>query len=812
MLVRRWRAILFLSFCLTFISTFLSLRLYVDTDLSRLVPAEYKSVQALERLRQVFGGESHVVAVIESPSFVANKAFAEALIPAALSLVDAEGEVYLARVDYHRDMKFMRNNALYFATYEELDSLDSALRVRIEEEKLRRSPLFFELDDVEETDRDYTTMLDAWRSAFDLREYPISPDSLALALKFYPTGSQADIDRSETLYRSLEQVVRQLNVKTYHPEMKVTLSGRMLRQVMEVRAITEGALRSLFWGVLAVIITVMCYFAYHFSSKRIVCAMLAASLIGTPFIMSLTWTFALAYLVYGHINTMSSTLGLVLFGLGIDYGIHFYARYLEESSKSEDSSWAVRQAFSRTGQAISIGALSTAAALFALVMSDFRGFSQFGFIAGSGVFFSLLTMILVLPALIVAVNQLNIVSGELANKRSALRSSLPCVRPVVGVCSILALLALYLSSQLSFEYDFSQFEPVYEEYEKRDSRVQKVFSKSPYRNAAFIIVDERHEVSDVVEVLRARMEADSVSPTIGRIVTLQDRFPTEDEHKRKKLERIEKIRDLIESLPSQYITADLEYIYRAASTIEPLSEDQIPDFFTQPFRMRNGELGRIIAVYPSVGLSDGRNSIAFSEDVARVETPSGNAYWSGSTPLVAADMLQLMLDEIPWLVVGVACTVTLLMRLSFGSMGWAVLALLPLLVGVLWMILIQVALDLKFNLYNVVVLPAILGIGNDAGAHIVHRYRQEGRDSLIRVLRSSGAHVSVGSLTTAMGFSGLIFSEHPGLNSMGELALLGIFCTWTAALVFLPYLIQMLEERGYFEAERSFTPLSGKPL
>jgi len=42
-----------------------------------------------------------------------------------------------------------------------------------------------------------------------------------------------------------------------------------------------------------------------------------ALVIGVPLIMSLSWTFGLAQLSYGKLNLMTSTLGLVLFGLGI---------------------------------------------------------------------------------------------------------------------------------------------------------------------------------------------------------------------------------------------------------------------------------------------------------------------------------------------------------------------------------------------------------------------------------------------------------------------------------------------------------------
>ena len=52
----------------------------------------------------------------------------------------------------------------------------------------------------------------------------------------------------------------------------------------------------------------------------------------------------------------------------------------------------------------------------------------------------------------------------------------------------------------------------------------------------------------------------------------------------------------------------------------------------------------------------------------------------------------------------------------------------------------------------------------------------------------------MGTLTTMVGFGGLLLSFHPGLNSIGMLAVLGLGATLLAAVVFLPALLQWLED------------------
>ena len=245
------------------------------------------------------------------------------------------------------------------------------------------------------------------------QEYPVSEDSTTMVLKFYPTGSKTNISFIEDAYEDLEALAAEMNPASYHPEMQVVAAGRLLRQAVEVRAITSDLFQSFGSGVGAVLLAVMLYFFYkayqaragHRWSPRILGeellrAPLMALVIGLPLLMSLAWTFGFAYLAYGTLNLMTSTLGLVLFGLGIDYGIHFYARYAEERGTGHGVLEAAEHTFVSTGQAITVGGLTTAAALYVLVVADFKGFSEFGLIAGTGILFALVAMTLVLPALL----------------------------------------------------------------------------------------------------------------------------------------------------------------------------------------------------------------------------------------------------------------------------------------------------------------------------------------------------------------------------------------------------------------------------
>ena len=801
---------------------FYAQNLRIDTDFAKLIPSDYDSVQALERLRETVGGESDVAVGIQSPSFEANKAFAEALIPRALSLENEDGTPYLSRVEFQRDTEFLENNALYFASENELDRVETFLDDTIEQAKLEANPFYFELEEDDAAAADDGAELQAMYSRLIGTEYPISQDSTTMVVRFYPTSTNTDVGATRALYDALDALVADMQPADYHPNMDVTLAGRVYRQFVEIQTIQNDVAGSFGVGVGVLLLFVTFYFMYKSYSARVgrtlngrvlfsemLRAPVMALIIGLPLLMSLLWTGGVAYLTFGTLNLMTSTLGLVLFGLGIDFGIHFYGRYAEERGGGARITEAIETTFESTGQAITIGALTTASALFVLGVADFKGFSEFGVIAGLGVLFALFAMTVVMPAMLTVLERLSLIDlrGQNAAAQAAVdvqQRRYPAARPVVLASAVAVVAALALLPQAEFEYDFGTLEPEYEAYEERANVIDQVDSgDDDRRNPAYIVAETQDDVPRIVNALREKAQ-DSTS-TILAVESLQERFPIADSAQQAKLERIAAIRETVNE--NRYLRSDtsddMQKLRRAAQTRAPIPLDSVPDFLREQFTTRDGELGRFVMVYPSVGLSDGRNSMAFAEEVGTVALEDGTTYHAGSTSIVAADMLRLMQAEAPYMIGATFVIVMLLMYVNFGRLRWAALALVPLLVGILWMLLIMQLFDLRLNFYNMVVLPAVLGIGNDAGVHLVHRYREEGFGSIWPVLRSTGEHVTIGSLTTIIGFGGLLLSFHPGLQSIGLLAVVGIGATLLAALTFLPALWQWLEDRGSLWGDRS---------
>lgn len=803
-----------------------ALGLKVDTDIANLLPRKNPHVQALDKLKNTVGGETTMDVAIKSPSFQDNKRFAEALIRKSLKLYDHKLENYFfERAEFRKETKFLKKNALYFATSNELGDIKDYLKDEIQKSKEKANPFFvdFGSDDEDQDQSDPKEKnIKQFEESYDAlipTEYPVSEDSTVMLVKFYPTGSKSNLSYLRRMFASYDSLLTAMNPKSYNSQMEVRFGGRLRRHLSELDSIMNDVYSSFASGISSVLLLVMLYFFFkkyihyrkgntidedeeHSFWEHLIRMPVPILIIGVPLVISLAWTFGLTYFILGTLNTMTSVLFVILFGMGIDYGIHFYARYIEFRAKGQLVKEALFNTYDNTGSAIVVSALTTAFSLFVLVIAKFRGFSEFGFIAGTGIILALICMLFVLPSLLVIFERLHwILINEREEEADANSESLfhrfPFARSIVVFGLLVAVVVGINYKKLDFQYDFGQLEPDFPQYEKFNELAGQV-SHSSKRNPAYILADNQQQVLEILQKLRHKMKTDTTSPTILEVEALPERFPPSDSAAQNKLKKIAAIRELLnDPFIKDQDDPQLDKLREAAQTKSELKISQIPDYFKTQFLNKNGEIGNFVIVYPSVGLADGRNSIAFKNDVGEVTLDSGKTFYAASTSIIAAEMLELMRSESPWMVGATFVMVFLLMLFSFRSLRWSIIAMLPLIVGLLCLFGIMMLTGMMFNFYNLVVLPAILGIGEDNGVHLAHRYREEGRNSMWDVLSSTGQHITIGSVTTMLGFSGLIFTNHPGLQSLGEMAFIGIGLTLIAALTFLPALIQLLEDRDW---------------
>ena len=159
---------------------------------------------------------------------------------------------------------------------------------------------------------------------------------------------------------------------------------------------------------------------------------------------------------------------------------------------------------------------------------------------------------------------------------------------------------------------------------------------------------------------------------------------------------------------------------------------------------------------------------------------------------------QVWIDAVLAALLGTAL-VALLLWLDYRRLGDTLLSLLPLAIGIVWMLGVMASLGIDLNFMNVFVTTMIIGIGVDYGVHMLHRHRElRGQDlaTMAAGLAETGRAIVMAAVTTCVGFGSLVLSHYPGIRSIGFVAILGAVSTALVAITLLPAFLVLERRRG----------------
>jgi predicted RND superfamily exporter protein len=541
-----------------------------------------------------------------------------------------------------------------------------------------------------------------------------------------------------------------------------------------------------------------------------------------PLAMALIWTFGLLQLIFGHVNILTGAFAAVLLGLGIDFAIHLLNLYVN-ASQSQDQARALHLALTQSGRAILMGGLTTALAFFALGISSFRGFQELGIITGIGIIACLTVMLVVLPALLVWQQGSAVPSGSAKPIPNFGLNYL--IRPVVKHSrrvlwlSLVLLAALGIAAlDISFEDDLRSLRPQKAGRMAAEKEVESILGGAS--GYVLLVMEGKDEETLLNQAWRldkalARLQdANRLShyrsilayypaPESQRLaLDFYQRYANELNP-----DRIEAtFKKALQENGFQFLPEYTSYLNWLRTLVSPKGRvdrqtfkkanlEQLLDLFL----VGQGPTRKLFTfVFPREGLWDKDDLASLNVDLRKTALESGlnGSEWRlAGWPILTDHLKGLVWRDLAdsLVIAGVAIAVALLLALRHPFS--AALAAIPLVGGIVAMLGVMALLSIKFNYANFIVLPLIVGIGIDDGIHIVHRWRQESKENLTKVLNQIGRAIVLTSLTTTIGFGSLISSHYPGLRSIGWVTALGILTCLLAALILLPAVLSWIEAK-----------------
>jgi len=584
---------------------------------------------------------------------------------------------------------------------------------------------------------------------------------------------------------------------------------------------------------------------------------LAFMRVGKPILMlgvlavTLAWSMGVVTLTVGHLTLFSVMFISIVVGIGIDYGIYYLFRYEEEIFLGRNLREALEMSAARTGPGMLIGALTAAGTFFVLVLTDFRGIRELGFIAGIAILLAWLGMMTVFPAVLVLVDHHHADRPRQRRPRAHQleRIRVPMLDRLVtfprtvlvgaGVVTTLAILAV---PRVGFDYNVLNLQAKGTESVAWERRILAGTGRSGFnglssasnldelrrRQEAF---EKLPSVSDVDSVLRVipddqpekiaiiKSFAPLVAPVrIGRSSPVDlDRF-------KKALGDIKRRFDVVAAEAGPKLPAEVRVVREKVITVMRLLDRVNRDSTEAALNYLQAQLYRdFVNKFYSLQRNLDPTPITIKDvpdEIRRKFIGESGAFLIQIQPKVdiweqagAAQFVREMRTVDPDVtgppVITYEATVLMerayltgslyafvlvggLSLLMIRRLRESALALVPMVLGVVWTIGLMHVLGLKFNLANIWGLPLVIGTAAEFGLNVIVSHLEVRSHGGPLIARSAVMGVLLNGLTTMVGFGSLMIASHQGIFSLGMLLTIGSLCGLVAALVVLPVVLRLI--------------------
>lgn len=166
--------------------------------------------------------------------------------------------------------------------------------------------------------------------------------------------------------------------------------------------------------------------------------------------------------------------------------------------------------------------------------------------------------------------------------------------------------------------------------------------------------------------------------------------------------------------------------------------------------------------------------------------------------VIEHDELATVSNGAIWAGLSAAAGVAFLLIFGLGSFRLILATLVTLLVGLIITAGLATLMIGQLNLISVTFAVLFVGLGVDFGIHLCLRYKEEIQrqqthdDALARALQALTRPLSLGAICAALGFIAFVPTDYRGLAELGIISAAGMAVAWTASLVLLPALLQLI--------------------
>ena len=600
---------------------------------------------------------------------------------------------------------------------------------------------------------------------------------LLLFANLYKTNTP---EQNEIIISEINKYIDFLNVKEFKQVEVEVFGGAIVANENAQRVKKDVTLT-----VIITLILLVLLIAYFFRRRRAIFVIFIPTILGSIVALGVFAVFNT------QISVISLAIGAILLGMSIDFSLHVYSHFREYHS--------ISKMFTEVSTPIALSTSTTVVAFLALKLVNSDVLNDLGVFASLSIFFSALFALTILPILIAIKSDKTTVNKTFLDKLSNYEAH--SNNKLMLVVFAITFIFYFVGEPVQFDSDMMHSNYMSDKTKNAEARVNSIVQKST--NDLYVI-----SMSDSLDnVLEQNIELNIILDSLKSVGLIHD-FSTVNKLVNSKIVQEQKLlkwndfwknnfENTYKIVESEAVKigfkkgsfskfgnqVNKKYTYLSSDDSELLSNLILNDFIIKSDSLQ--------ATVTLLKVDEAKQVKSIID--AKI---NNDDIWVYNSQLFISTLIDKLNDSMSNLVYYSLFFVFIILLLYYGRIELTLITMIPIVFGYIWTIGFMYFLGIQFNIFNIIVLSFIFGLGIDYGIFItkgiLHKYTHN-----IDVINEYKSSILLSFFTTIIAVGTLILAQHPAMKSIAIMAIIGISSTLIVTFTIQPMVLNfMLYNKG----------------
>ena len=607
-------------------------------------------------------------------------------------------------------------------------------------------------------------------------KYFISQDNRNLIILITPESTNNTASNNK-LFDGIDKLIDDIS-KNIFEDVRVEYFGNAIVALGNANQIKKDIITTVTLALVILILVITIFFR----RKR------TFLVVFTPVVLGALVSLAILFILKKEVSAISLGIGSVLLGISVDYALHIYSHFRKYGSHS--------LIFKNLSTPIILSSLTTASAFLSLYFINSEALNDLGLFAAISIISAAAFSLIMLPHLLgnnkgSSTKNYNSWIDKLAALKFSNNNYLK-----TGI--IIATIIFVITSQkVRFDADMMKSNYMSSKLKQVEQRLNSVTNLS---KKTIYIVSPGKNLNEAIE--NNEQAASIISnltheKTIQNAVVVNNILPSQSQQKlalkkwdsywNKNRNRV--IEDITTSAKQTGFRNNAFYKFgawldRDFSTINYEKTGIINQLFLDNFIIETDTMSAIINVVKVNNTNHDINKVydAFSNE---------KSAWIIDKRLITSEFVTILKDNFNKLIIISLSFVFVILLIAYGRIELTIITMIPMIFSWIWTVGIMGLLGIEFNIFNVIILTFIFGLGIDYSIFIMRGLLIEYKYG-VHDISSYKVSVILSGITTLLGIGVLIFAVHPALRSIATMSIIGILSVIFITFTLLPAIFKWL--------------------